>query len=125
MKTKKELLKQLEILSVKANDEFIEIVLPVYLRMNSDNNALILKIKPTEGGFMITDTGNHFNEFNNDASYYYDLFVKNNGNDYKIRLYNEILYKSYPDNFSVICAIDEFVRFFIKLDDFISENNLF
>ena len=125
MKTKKELLKQLEILSVKANDEFIEIVLPVYLRMNSDNNALILKIKPTEGGFMITDTGNHFNEFNNDASYYYDLFVKYNGNDYKIRLYNEILYKSYPDNFSVICAIDEFVRFFIKLDDFISENNLF
>ena len=44
---------------------------------------------------------------------------KDKNNHYDIKLENNYLYKKYEEDYSVIRAVDEFVRFFIYLDDYI------
>ncbi len=122
MKTIQDILKQLEILSIKSDDDHVTITLPVCLYMNW--NCVELIIKPTEKGYVITDTGDNFNRFNNVASYYYDLFIKSGNRFYDIQLDNETIFKEYEFNFSIIAALDEFIRFFANLDDFVLDNNL-
>ena len=124
MKTIQDILNQLDVFKIKPKDDFVEVTLPVYLFMNWDLNSVKLKIKPINSGYIISDTENTFKEFNNSPSFYYDLFVKSNNRNFGIKLDNETLYKKYENNFSIVCALDKFNRFFINLDDFIIENNL-
>ncbi len=124
MKTIQDILNQLDVFKIKPKDDFVEVTLPIYLFMNWDLNSVELKIKPIDSGYIISDTGNTFKEFNNSPSFYYDLFVKSNNRNFGIKLDNETLYKKYENNFNIVCALDEFNRFFISLDDFIIENNL-
>ncbi len=122
MKTTQDILKQLDNFYYKEKDGYVEVSLPVALWMNC--NAVVLRIKPTPNGYIITDTGDNFKEFNNNASFYYDRFLKNCKYTYDIKLDGETLYKEYAFNTSIIVGIDEFVRFLIRLDDYILDSNL-
>ena len=55
MKTTQEILKQLDNFYCKEKDGYVEVSLPVALWMNW--NCVVLRIKPTENGYIITDTG--------------------------------------------------------------------
>lgn len=122
MKTTQDIIKQLDVFYCKEKDNYVEVSLPVALWMNC--NCIVLKIKPTEKGYIITDTGDNFKEFNKCASFYYNKFVDSCKCSYDINLDGETLYKEYENNVSIIVGIDEFVRFLVRLDDYILDNNL-
>ena len=58
----------------------------------------------------------------NSCKYYYDLFMQNDLNcHYDIKREGAYLYKKYDSERSVRTAVDEFVKFFVYLDDFMLE----
>ena len=113
----------LKIFQPSKNGENIDITVPVIMDMNY--GILKLSIIPNENGYTVCDDGKNFSEFSHSAKYYYDLFMKKNKNlNFDIKLDGETIYKNYPDNFNVIVAVNEFIRFFVYLDDFILKNNI-
>ena len=55
------------------------------------------------------------------GEYYYKRFTNEcSCEKFGIQFMEERFYKDYPNNYNIIVAIDEFVRYFIYLDDFIS-----
>lgn len=119
----KEIIEKLRGFSPVAKEDHIEIKVPVVMRLY--DAFLMLQITPLEEGYMISDDGHTFDEWNHDLSYYFHLFLQNDTNcHYDIQSSKEKIYKVYPENFSVAVALDEFVRFFIALDDFILKHNI-
>ena len=119
------LAEQLEICKWESinNGESFEIELPVVLYFNYQR--LRLYIYPVDDGYYISDDGNTFLEFSCDSKCYYDLFNEKDSNyHFEIELDNDHIYKKYHFDFSLMSAIDEFIRFFIYLDDFMNKNNL-
>ncbi|MBQ8425441.1 MAG: hypothetical protein IJX17_05420 [Clostridia bacterium] len=105
------------------NEEFIEIKIPV--AMDLTFNILSLKILPLENGYIICDDGKTFKRLNNTSMYYFNIFIEKDTNDhFDIMLDGDRIYKKYPYDFNIRVAVNEFVRFFVYLDDFISNNNL-
>ena len=105
------------------NGERFEIELPIHTYFNYQRVKLY--ILPVDDGYYIHDDGEAFLEYSFDADYYYDLFKKNNSDQsYDISVYENHFYKKYHFDFSVIAALDEFIRFFIYLDDFMLKNDL-
>lgn len=116
-------MKELEIFKPIQKNEGVEITLPVILWMN--NTCLCLQISQTNDGFIISDSGDNFDDFNNIAEYYFNLFIQNNKNDhFDIKIKNSLIYKNYTENYSLNVAINEFIRFFIDFDNFIVNNNI-
>lgn len=103
--------------------ESFEIELPVVLYFNYQR--LKLYITPIDDGYYITDDGQAFIEYGLDTEYYFNLFNKMDTNyHYDIELKNEHIYKEYRFDYSLISAIDEFIRFFIYLDEFMRKNDI-
>lgn len=104
-------------------EKYIIITPPVIMDMNY--GILKLSIIPNENGYTVCDDGKNFSEFSHSSKYYYDLFIEKDPNyRYEIKLDGNIIYKKYLGNFNVRVAVNEFVRFFVHLDEFILKNNL-
>ena len=117
--------KQLEICKWQSvNDgQSFEIELPVAIYFNFQK--LRLYIYPTDDGYYVSDNGKTFSRCNNSSKYYYDLFNEKDKNfHYQIELDNDHLYKKYRFDVSLIAAVDEFIRFFVFLDEFMQNNNI-
>ena len=105
-------------------DGYIEISLPVV--MNVAFTHLTLRIVPGEDTYTVCCPENLFIEKNDTQKRYYDIFMKWDKNwhyDMKISE-NHFIYKEYRNDYNPVCAVDEFVRFFILFDDFIMDNNV-
>ena len=86
---------------------------------------LRLYIYPVDDGYYISDDGETFLEFSNDTEYYYNLFNEQDKNyHYEIQLDNNHLCKKFYFNYSIIAAIDEFVKYFVYLNDFMQKNDI-
>ena len=108
----------------KINDgQYFEIELPVVLYFNYQR--LCLRIYPVDDGYYISDDGQTFIEYSGETKYYYDLFNQRDIHyHYEILLENNYLYKKYSYDFSLIAAIDEFIKFFVYLEEFMSDSNI-
>lgn len=105
------------------NDEYFQIELPVVLYFNYQR--LLLNIYPTDDGYCISDNGDTFIEYKLEPKYYYDLYIEKDKNyHYDIKFENNYIYKTYQSDYSLLNAIDEFIRFFIYLDDFLISNDI-
>lgn len=121
----KKLEKQFEIYKWQSakNGQVFQIELPVYLYFNYQR--LVLYIYPVDDGYYVFDDGETFVEYSSDTKYYYDLFnEKDKHNHHQIELTDNYICKKYRFDYSLGAAIDEFVRFFIHLDEFIRDNNI-
>ena len=108
--------------SVKGGEAF-EIELPVVLYFNYQR--LKLFIYPVDDGYYVSDDGETFVEHSLDTQYYFDLFhQKDPSYHFEIGLENDRICKRYPYDYSLISAIDEFIRFFILLDEFMQKNDI-
>ena len=116
------ILKELKYFEPAEKDGYIELKLPVAIKFFK--SCLLLRIREVEGGYIIEDDGYAFDEANEYAAYYFDLYKNSGKKDFGICLSEETFYKEYPDNFNINVAINQFVRFFIYLDDFIEEKGL-
>lgn len=117
--------KQLEIChweSVNKGESF-QIELPVVLYFNYQR--LTLHIYPVDDGYVVSDDGETFIEYSCDPQYYYDLFDQKDQNyHFEIELKNNYICKNYRFDYSLMSAIDEFIRFFILLDEFMRKNDI-
>ena len=119
----KEIVDALKIFEAQEKDGFIEINLPLILDMN--NQCFVINIKPDKGGFMVSDGGFAFENFNEVAKHYFDMFASafaEKCEGFEVR--GEQICKRYADNTSLIFALNEFIRFFIEFDKFVCENHL-
>lgn len=125
MEVSKKLSEQLEICkweSIKDGALFT-IELPVVLYFNYQR--LKLFIYPVDDGYYLSDDGETFIEYSDETKYYYDLFnEKDTNRHYDIELKDNYICKRYRFDYSLMSAIDEFIRFFIYLDRFIRDNNI-
>ena len=104
-------------------DGSFKLELPVVLYFNYQR--LALNITPTDDGYVISDDGETFIEYSSDTEYYFELFDKNDGNyHFDIALKDGYICKSYRFDYSLSSAIDEFIRYFILLDEFMRKNNI-
>ena len=107
----------------KNNGESFEIELPVVLYFNYQR--LKLYIYPVDDGYYISDDGEAFLEHSCDTQYYFDLFNKQDtGYHFEIELKDNHICKHYRFDYSLMSAIDEFIRFFILLDEFMRKNDI-
>lgn len=103
--------------------ESFQIELPVVLYFNYQR--LVLHIYPVDDGYYISDDGQTFIEHSCDTQYYFDLFNQKDKNyHYDIELKDNYICKNYQFDYSLISAIDEFIRFFILLDEFMQKNDI-
>ena len=109
-------------ISVDGGKSF-EIELPVVLYFNYQR--LRLYITPVDDGYYVCDDGETFIEHSFDTQYYFDLFNKEDPSyHFNIGLEDERICKRYKYDFSLMSAIDEFIRFFILLDEFMNKNDI-
>ena len=115
------IMKDLEYFKPIQKEGYIEVKMPVAMRIYKA--LLTLQIREVEDGYVISDDGDAFYDFNEYSEYYYNLFKEKNY-CYNIQLENDKFYKKYKNNFNLNVAFNEFVRFFIDLDNFIMKNNI-
>ena len=105
----------------KNNGEAFQITLPVVCYFNYQR--LTLTIFPVDDGYYIFDDGLTFCEYSCDPKYYFDLFNEQDKNyHYDIELKDNYICKKFKYDYSLMSAIDEFIRFFIFLDIYMSKN---
>lgn len=102
---------------------YVEMRIPIIL--NIYDSFLILHFYSSENEYIISDDGKTFYEFSKSTKYYLEMFMNNKKEKYQnIKLSNDFIFTKYPDNFNINVALDEFIRFFIDLDNFIMDNNI-
>ena len=98
-------------------DGSIHVEYPVVLDV--DFTRVELDIYPNENGYLVVTGDNMFTRHNDNASYYIDLFEQYDKNcHYDIKLVGDLLQKQYKQDFSILVAVNEFVRYLIYFDDF-------
>ena len=99
------------------------IELPVVLYFN--HQRLSLQILPLDDGYCISDDGQTFAELSQSPEYYMSLFeAQDKHYHFHIREHNGFLYKQYRFDHSLMAALDQFIRFFVYLDDFMLNNEI-
>ena len=103
--------------------EYYEIELPVVLYFNYQR--LMLYVYPVDDGYYVSDDGETFIEHCEDTEYYYNRFIsEDKHNHYDIELKDNHICKRYRFDYSLMSALDQFVRFFVHLDEFMRENDI-
>ena len=111
--------------TVKNMKNCIKIELPIVL--HTSGTMLVLKIIPNDSGYTIYCPTNIFSEANagGDQTYYYNLFEKHDPHyHYGVSIKNGKISKDYTSDHNISVAINEFVRLYILLDDFIINNSV-
>ena len=111
--------------SAKQMKNYIKLNLPLVTWTNG--GLLELRIKLKEDGYTIYCPVNLFEEMNagGEQEYYFNIFEKNDKNyHFDIKIKDGKIYKDYPSNYNIAVAINEFIRFYVKLDDFIINNEV-
>ena len=121
---KERILRALDMLKINETEEYYEIELPVITFFNQQ--LITLRLYVTDDGYYVCTDGTTFNEYveyaEEDCKKYYNLFVGDNPNcHYDIKREGAYLYKKYEGNHSARHAVDDFVKFFVHLDEYILE----
>ena len=120
---REKILNTLKCCGLKKRKKYIEIELPIHLYFNYQR--LRIRIYPVEGGYYVSDDGETFLEYSEDTEYYYNLFMEEDDNyHFDLKVDKNYIYKYYEGDYSVIAAIDEFVKYFIYLNDYMQKNDI-
>ena len=109
----------LDLIPVK-KEGYYEIKLPVCIDLSWSRPTMYLT-PLADGGYILADDGNFLGDRGNHSlDFYYKHYLRysiysNNG----IRLKDDTFYKKYDGNYSPTAAINDFIRFFIKLEEHI------
>lgn len=107
-------------------DGYIEIKLPILLD-KLGQRRLVVRVVPLEGGdYILTDEGTLFAELGNrGAEYYHTHFLENAPPPhYGMKLEGEVFCKRYAFNYNPTVALDDFIRFFLALEEHIDKYEL-
>jgi hypothetical protein len=111
--------------SPKQKKNCVQITIPLVVW--TSNTLLDIRIKPSEFGYKIYCPTNVFLEANaqGNQEYYFNIFEKHDKNyHFDIKIQKGIIYKDYTQETNLALAINEFIRFYVMLDDFITKHNV-
>ena len=110
--------------AAKERDGYFEIELPIVI--NTSGTLVAFRIEQLEDKYIITHPEDIFSERgNDDLDFYYRIFKKRNGDCYfPVELVNGMLTMECPNNYNVAVTISDFIKFMIRFDDFIINNNV-
>lgn len=113
-----ELLSDLDIFIPSEEEGKAVITTPLSLRTAC--TFLTLYIVPSGDGFTVFDDGAMFEEWGYGSTHAdFERYTKNPANKtWGIQIGEEFFYKDYPNDHSVLMAIDHFVRFFARFDEY-------
>ena len=118
-----DVMKRLAEFSPTAQEGSFLVTFPVVMHISG--GLLDLRITPCEDEYVISCTEDLFSEANADQEYYFNLFTAYDKKyHYEIEIADGVIFKRYPSSFNLTVALNEFIRFFIILDDFIIENDV-
>lgn len=118
-----DIMEHLEMFAPVQGDGYVDITLPVAI--NTIWCALEIRITPSEDTYKVESLLDMFDEANDDAQLYFDIFEKHDKNyHYGMLIKDNVFYKEYQNDYNLTRALDEFIRFFILLDDFIIKNDV-
>ena len=92
--------------------------LPVVIYIN--NAFLELTVTPYDDEYEIACKEDLFQDANGNQEFYFDIFTAyDNNHHYGLEIEDGVIFKRYPNEYSLTVALNEFIRAFILLDDFI------
>lgn len=118
------LCKLLTALSPTVSEGRINLTVPVVTYTNGE--LLELCITPQADAYVISSPVDIFADANEGSHMYFGAFEKHDRSyHFDIKIGDDgLFFKEYPADFSVLAAVNEFIRFFIMLDDFIINNDV-
>lgn len=116
------IMRALDMCNIKKTEEYFEIELPIILFFNQQ--LITLRLYPCDDGYYVSSLDTVFDEYPEYAitpcEEHYNAFIKDNPNHcYDIKRHEAYLYKKYGASHSARHAVDDFVKFFIHLDEYI------
>ena len=113
--------KSLDMCKINKTEEYYQIELPVITFFNQQ--LVTLRLYPLDDGYYVSNDGFTFDEYPEYSASYceecYNLFMEKETHcHHEIQRNGAYLYKKYDASCSARTAVDEFVKFFIYLDDF-------
>ena len=99
------------------------ITVPLVIYLNQ--SPLELEITESGNSYTVCIPNNLFEDANESAEFYFDIFKRHfDGYYYEMEQKNGIFQKTYNEEYSLLHAVNEFVRFAIILDDFMMKNDV-
>ena len=118
-----DIMNDLEMFKPRQGDGYVDITLPVALDFAC--YLLELRITPHEDTYTVELPVDFFYDKNGDADFYIDIFERHDKNyHYGIKVRDNVISKEYENDYNLVRAIDEFIRYFILLDDFLLGNDV-
>lgn len=101
-------------------DGYYEFLLPVCMNLSWSRLRLCL-FPLADGGYILSDDGGFLGERGNHTTeFYYKHYLKYSiYPNYGIKLKDDTFYKKHDGAYSPLAAINDFIRFFIKLEEHI------
>ena len=117
------IMKRLESFAPQRGEGFVDVTLPVVMYI--DGGLLELRITPHAQGYTVATTRDMFEEANGGQAYYFKIFSKwDKTEHYGMEIRDGMICRTYPEEYSVTVALNECIRYFIALDDFILDNEV-
>ena len=109
--------------AAKERDGYFEIEFPIVI--NTSGTLIALRIEQLEDKYIITHPEDIFSERGNDTlDFYYRIFKKRNEDCYfAVEPVDGVLTMECPNDYNVAVTISDFIKFMIRFDDFIINNN--
>ena len=113
-----------EDIAAKERDGYFEIEFPIVI--NTSGTLIALRIEQLEDKYIITHPEDIFSERGNDTlDFYYRIFKKRNEDCYfAVEPVDGVLTMECPNDYNVAVTISDFIKFMIRFDDFIINNNV-
>ncbi len=117
------LAKQLEVFTPETSQKLISVTFPIVLDMNK--NCLALDITSDNCGYMVLRSSDVLERLNDTAEEYLVLFAAEYPQVCEgFCADGEKIHKSFDKDCSITCALDQVIKFFLKLDKFVSSKHL-
>jgi len=117
------ILERLKSFSPKQNNNHISITIPLVIVI--DGGLLDLIIEQIDNGYKIYSPRDFFSEANGSQEFYYNIFEnKDKSYHYEMKIQDNIIYKEFSNEYNIVVALSEVIRFFVLFDDFIINNGV-
>ena len=110
--------------AAKERDGYFEIEFPIVI--NTSDTLVSLRIEQLEDKYIITHPEDIFSERgNDDLDFYYRIFKERNEDCYfAVEPVDGVLTMECPNDHNIAVTISDFIKFMIRFDDFIINNNV-
>ena len=118
-----DVMEYLETFSPRQGDGYVDFTVPVLFY--SAHTFLDLRIIPGEDTYTVLCPDDLFYEANGPQERYFNIFMSRDEHyHYDMEIRDNIIFRTFENDFNPNVAVDEVIRFFVRFDDYILENDV-